>query len=67
MDQFGNRSSAVNVLQQIQKEGSINNMCVLSLLQNSQPEHKPLAASLLLQLSMLVSLRVYFQFEIFRK
>ncbi|XP_019158992.1 PREDICTED: putative E3 ubiquitin-protein ligase LIN-1 isoform X2 [Ipomoea nil] len=47
------RSSAVNVLHQIQKEGSINNMCVLSLLQNSQPEHKPLAASLLLQLSTL--------------
>nr|GMD29913.1 putative E3 ubiquitin-protein ligase LIN-1 isoform X1 [Ipomoea batatas] len=47
------RSSSVNVLHQIQKEGSINNMCVLSLLQNSQPEHKPLAASMLLQLSML--------------
>ncbi|CAK9138979.1 unnamed protein product [Ilex paraguariensis] len=48
------RSSAISLLQQIQKEGSINIMSVLLLLiQQSQPEHKLLAANLLLQLDML--------------
>uniref|UniRef100_A0A5B7B9C4 Putative E3 ubiquitin-protein ligase LIN-1 isoform X2 n=1 Tax=Davidia involucrata TaxID=16924 RepID=A0A5B7B9C4_DAVIN len=47
------RSSAVSLLQQIRKEGSINNMRILLLLiQQSQPEYKLLAANLLLQLDM---------------
>ncbi|KAA8527444.1 hypothetical protein F0562_034841 [Nyssa sinensis] len=48
------RSSAVSLLQQIRKEGSINNMrTLLLLIQQSQPEYKLLAANLLLQLDML--------------
>lgn len=51
------RSSAIRLLEQIQKEGSINNMCALFLLtQNSELEYKLLAANLLLQLEVLVSL-----------
>lgn len=51
------RSSAIGLLEQIQKQGSINNMCALFLLtQNSEPEYKLLAANLLLQLEVLVSL-----------
>ncbi|CAN4106227.1 unnamed protein product [Withania somnifera] len=48
------RSSAIEVLQKIQQDGSNNNMCALLLLvQKSQPEYKILAANLLLQLDML--------------
>ncbi|XP_019237489.1 PREDICTED: putative E3 ubiquitin-protein ligase LIN-1 isoform X2 [Nicotiana attenuata] len=48
------RSSATEVLQKIQQDGSNNNMCALLLLiQNSQSEYKILAANLLLQLDML--------------
>ncbi|KAL8481497.1 hypothetical protein ACS0TY_027852 [Phlomoides rotata] len=48
------RSSAIHLLDQIQKHGSINNMCALFLLtQNSEAEHKLLAANLLLQLEVL--------------
>ncbi|KAL6989960.1 hypothetical protein U1Q18_015712 [Sarracenia purpurea var. burkii] len=48
------RSSATNVLQQIQKEGSINNMHeLLLLIQQSEPKYKLLAANLLLQLDIL--------------
>ncbi|XP_027115995.1 putative E3 ubiquitin-protein ligase LIN-1 isoform X1 [Coffea arabica] len=48
------RSSAIKLLQEIRKEGSINSMSALLLLiQNSQPEHRLLAASLLLQLDLL--------------
>ncbi|KAI8004081.1 putative E3 ubiquitin-protein ligase LIN-1 [Camellia lanceoleosa] len=48
------RSSATNLLQQIRKEGSINNMNILLLLiQQSQPQYKLLAANLLLQLDTL--------------
>ncbi|KAL2459268.1 Transducin/WD40 repeat-like superfamily protein [Forsythia ovata] len=48
------RSSAINLLQQIQNEGSINSMCALLLLiQNSDPDYKLLAANLLLQLEIL--------------
>ncbi|CAA3003071.1 E3 ubiquitin- ligase LIN [Olea europaea subsp. europaea] len=48
------RSSAINLLKQIQNEGSIDSMCALLLLiQNSDPDYKLLAANLLLQLEML--------------
>lgn len=48
------RSSAIELLQKIQQDGSNNNMCALLLLiQKSQPEYKILAANLLLQLDML--------------
>ncbi|KZV42141.1 hypothetical protein F511_28817 [Dorcoceras hygrometricum] len=48
------RSQSISLLEQIQKQGSINNMCALFLLtQNSEPEHKLLAANLLLQLEVL--------------
>ncbi|KAK6161099.1 hypothetical protein DH2020_004480 [Rehmannia glutinosa] len=48
------RSSATGLLEQIQKQGSINNMCALFLLtQNSEPEYRLLAANLLLQLQVL--------------
>ncbi|XP_073119281.1 putative E3 ubiquitin-protein ligase LIN-1 [Henckelia pumila] len=48
------RSQGISLLEQIQKQGSINNMCALFLLtQNSEPEHKLLAAHLLLQLEVL--------------
>ncbi|XP_073028336.1 putative E3 ubiquitin-protein ligase LIN [Primulina eburnea] len=48
------RSQSISLLEQIQKKGSINNMCALFLLtQNSEPEHKLLAANLLLQLEVL--------------
>ncbi|KAJ8566002.1 hypothetical protein K7X08_008578 [Anisodus acutangulus] len=48
------RSSAIEVLQKIQQDGSNNNMCALLLLiQTSQPEYKFLAANLLLQLDLL--------------
>ncbi|KAG8369930.1 hypothetical protein BUALT_Bualt14G0064500 [Buddleja alternifolia] len=48
------RSSAIDLLEQIQKHGNINNMCALFLLtQNSEPEYRVLAANLLLQLEVL--------------
>ncbi|XP_058212483.1 putative E3 ubiquitin-protein ligase LIN isoform X2 [Rhododendron vialii] len=48
------RSSATNVLRQIQKEGSVNNMHILALLiQQSEREYKLLAANLLLHLDIL--------------
>lgn len=48
------RSSAIGLLEQMQKQGSINNMCALFLLtQNSELEYKLLAANLLLQLEVL--------------
>ncbi|KAI3469373.1 hypothetical protein Pfo_026036 [Paulownia fortunei] len=48
------RSSAIGLLEQIQKQGSINNMCALFLLtQNSELEYRLLAANLLLQLEVL--------------
>ncbi|XP_016495370.2 putative E3 ubiquitin-protein ligase LIN-1 [Nicotiana tabacum] len=48
------RSSAIQVLQKIQEDGSNNNMgALLLLIQKSQPEYKLLAADLLLQLDML--------------
>ncbi|KAK2970821.1 hypothetical protein RJ640_014809, partial [Escallonia rubra] len=48
------RSSAICLLQQIQEEGSNNNLCVLLvLILESQPEYKLIAANLLLQLDML--------------
>ncbi|XP_059632741.1 putative E3 ubiquitin-protein ligase LIN-1 isoform X2 [Cornus florida] len=51
------RSSSISLLQQIRKEGSINNMQILLLLiQQSQPEYKLLAANLLLQLVALEDL-----------
>lgn len=48
------RSSAINLLQQIRQEGSTDIMnTLLLLIQNSQPDYRLLAASLLLQLEML--------------
>ncbi|XP_051127099.1 putative E3 ubiquitin-protein ligase LIN-1 isoform X3 [Andrographis paniculata] len=48
------RSSSIGLLEQIQKQGRMNNMCALFLLtQNSEPEYKLLAANLLLQLEVL--------------
>ncbi|XP_015060714.1 putative E3 ubiquitin-protein ligase LIN-1 [Solanum pennellii] len=48
------RSSAIEVLQKIQQDGSNNNKrALLLLIQKSQPEYKILAANLLLQLDML--------------
>lgn len=48
------RSSAISVLQQMKKEGSINIMHILlPCLQQSQAEHQLLAANLLLQLDQL--------------
>lgn len=50
------RSSAIGLLEQMQKQGSSNNLCALFLLiQNSEPEYRILAANLLLQLEVLVS------------
>lgn len=58
-----NRSSSLGLLEQIQKQGSVNNMCALFLLaQNSEPEYKLLAANLLLQLEVLVSLYTKLKF-----
>ncbi|GFQ05909.1 putative E3 ubiquitin-protein ligase lin-1 [Phtheirospermum japonicum] len=57
------RSSATGLLEQMKKQGSMNNMCALFLLmQNSEEEYKLLAANLLLQLEVLEdtsSKRVY--------
>ncbi|PIN01289.1 hypothetical protein CDL12_26197 [Handroanthus impetiginosus] len=48
------RSSAIGLLEQMQKQGSMNNMCALFLLtQNCEPEQRLLAANLLLQLEVL--------------
>ncbi|KAK9287667.1 hypothetical protein L1049_016105 [Liquidambar formosana] len=48
------RSSAISVLQQVQREGSLNIMHILMpCLQQFQPEYTLLAANLLLQLDML--------------
>ncbi|EYU43962.1 hypothetical protein MIMGU_mgv1a0007472mg, partial [Erythranthe guttata] len=48
------RSSSIGLLEEIRKQGSVNNMCALFLLtQNSEPEYRLLAANLLLQLEVL--------------
>ncbi|XP_076924094.1 putative E3 ubiquitin-protein ligase LIN-1 [Bidens hawaiensis] len=48
------RSSSVSLLHRLREEGGINIMCVLLLaIQQTQQEHKLLAASLLLQLDVL--------------
>ncbi|KAL8210166.1 hypothetical protein R6Q57_006898 [Mikania cordata] len=48
------RSSSVTLLQQLRDKGGINIMCVLLLaIQQTQQDHKLLAASLLLQLNVL--------------
>ncbi|XP_057772122.1 putative E3 ubiquitin-protein ligase LIN-1 [Salvia miltiorrhiza] len=48
------RSSAIALLEEMQEQGSSNNLCALFLLtQNSTPEYRILAANLLLQLEVL--------------